>query len=96
MGSGRYRESSGNSGRSLFIRRVPDRARTGDFRKIFSRYGTVKDVYIPNDYYSGRTRGIAYVEFEDRVDINRVVRKTDGISLYGNEIAVKVAEGCRK
>lgn len=34
-----------------------------DLRNIFSQYGEVKDVYIPRDFYTGRPRGFAYVEY---------------------------------
>ncbi|KPM11061.1 RNA recognition motif containing protein 2 [Sarcoptes scabiei] len=48
---------------SLFIKRIPFETRSDDLRALFSRYGRVKDVYIPRDYYSKRIRGFAYVEY---------------------------------
>ena len=32
-------------------------------REIFSRYGGIRDVYIPMDYYTREPRGFAYVEY---------------------------------
>ena len=33
-----------------------------ELRREFARYGPIKDVYIPRDYYSNRPRGFAYVQ----------------------------------
>lgn len=32
-------------------------------RGIFSKYGQIRDVYIPADHFTGRIRGFAYVEY---------------------------------
>ena len=43
--------------------------RSDDLREMFTKYGPVRDVYIPLDYYTREPRGFAYVEypFEQRV-----------------------------
>ena len=40
-----------------------DNQRCQDLRSIFEEFGSIKDVYIPRDYYTGRIRGFAYVEY---------------------------------
>lgn len=37
--------------------------RIEDLRDIFSKFGCIKDVYIPRDYYSRVPRGFAYIEY---------------------------------
>ena len=37
--------------------------RSDDLREMFTKYGPVRDVYIPLDYYTREPRGFAYVEY---------------------------------
>ncbi|GJN04101.1 hypothetical protein PR202_ga21619 [Eleusine coracana subsp. coracana] len=38
---------------SLLVRNIPLSVRPEDLRAPFERFGPVRDVYIPKDYYSG-------------------------------------------
>lgn len=49
-GGGRRRE---NSQGSLLVRNIPLDCRAEELRVPFERFGPVRDVYIPKDYYSG-------------------------------------------
>ncbi|TVU04891.1 hypothetical protein EJB05_48032, partial [Eragrostis curvula] len=53
---------------SLLVRNIPISVRAEDLRVPFERFGPVRDVYIPKDYYSGEPRGFAFVEFVDPYD----------------------------
>jgi len=48
---------------SLYVRNVSDGTRQEEMRDMFEKYGPVKDVYIPLDYYTRRPRGFAYVQY---------------------------------
>jgi len=48
-GYGGRKEGSG----SLLVRNIPLSVRAEDLRVPFERFGPVRDVYIPKDYYSG-------------------------------------------
>jgi RNA recognition motif-containing protein len=37
---------------SLLVRNISDRTDSRDLREYFERYGHVKDVYIPTDFYT--------------------------------------------
>ena len=37
--------------------------RSEDLRRLFARYGRITNVYIPLDYYTGESRGFAYVQY---------------------------------
>ena len=37
---------------SLLVRNIGDRTDSRDLREAFERYGHVKDVYIPTDFYT--------------------------------------------
>ena len=36
--------------------------RTSDVRDFFKVFGELRDVYLPKDYYTKETKGVAYVE----------------------------------
>lgn len=51
-GGGGRRGREGNQG-SLLVRNIPLDCRADEIRVPFERFGPVRDVYIPKDYYSG-------------------------------------------
>lgn len=53
---------------SLLVRNVSYRVTTGEIRNMMEKYGEVRDVYIPLDHHTGRSRGFAFVEFYDARD----------------------------
>ncbi|KII67052.1 Serine/arginine-rich splicing factor 10 [Thelohanellus kitauei] len=91
------------SSQSLFIRNVENSIRSSDLRRIFEKYGPVRDIYIPLDYYTREQRGFAYVQlfiplqrFEDPRDAEDALRAEDGIELHGRRIKIEFARGDRK
>jgi len=50
FGGGRRRD---NNNGSLLVRNIPLDCRPEELRVPFERFGPVRDVYIPKDYYSG-------------------------------------------
>ena len=68
-GRGRSRSRSAEKEpASLLVRNVSFRVSPEELRKVFEKYGDVRDVYIPLDYHSQRPRGFAFVEFQDARD----------------------------
>ncbi|KAJ2768623.1 hypothetical protein IWQ56_002868, partial [Coemansia nantahalensis] len=49
---------------SLHVSRIRKGVKTGDLRAAFERFGKIKDVYIPMDFYSKESRGFGYVELQ--------------------------------
>ena len=48
---------------SLYVRGLTDRVSAQELREACEKYGEVRDVYVPRDYYTKRPRGFAYVEY---------------------------------
>lgn len=68
-GRGRSRSRSAEKEpASLLVRNVSFRVSPEELRKVFEKYGEVRDVYIPLDYSTQRPRGFAFVEFLDSRD----------------------------
>jgi len=81
---------------SLYVKNIPDETLPDDLRDLFSKYGSLSDVYIPLDYYTKRPRGFAYVQFEDPRDAEDAVESVDGKRLFGYTLEVQFAKGDRK
>lgn len=78
----RYRDERPSC--SLLVRNITPRVRSEEIKQIMERlslewtvlddlllpfrYGDVRDVYIPLDYYTKASRGFAFVEFRDSRD----------------------------
>lgn len=62
----------------------------------FGRFGKLTDVYIPMDNYSGRSKGFAFVTFEDVRDAQDALRDMDGIDIDGRRVIVEVAKPRRR
>ncbi|KAF8364804.1 hypothetical protein HHK36_033219 [Tetracentron sinense] len=81
---------------SLLVRNVPMNCRPEDLRAPFERFGPVRDVYLPKDYYSGEPRGFAFVQFVDPSDATEAQYQMNGQLFGGREITVVVAAETRK
>ncbi|KAG5852495.1 hypothetical protein ANANG_G00063030 [Anguilla anguilla] len=59
-----------------------------DLREVFSKYGPLKDVNIVYDQQSRRSRGFAFVYFENREDAKEAKERANGMELDGRRIRV--------
>ncbi|XWS08667.1 hypothetical protein CRYUN_Cryun40dG0021000 [Craigia yunnanensis] len=80
----------------LLIRNLPLDARTEDLRVPFERYGPVKDVYLPKNYYTGEPRGFGFVKFRYGEDAAEAKQRMDHQVIGGREIRIVFAEENRK
>ncbi|PKU59016.1 serine/arginine-rich SC35-like splicing factor SCL30 [Dendrobium catenatum] len=101
-GRGRSPPRRGYGGRrdqnqgSLLVRNIPLNCRAEELRVPFERFGPVRDVYIPKDYYSGEPRGFAFVQFVDPYDASEAQYHMNRQIFHGREITVVVASETRK
>ena len=83
-------------GCSLLVRNLRFETSPGRVRHHFEKYGPVRDVYLPLDYYSKRPRGFGFVEYMNPRDAQDAVGKLDGSLLDGSTIRVVIAHDRRK
>uniref|UniRef100_A0A0D6R1Y2 RRM domain-containing protein n=1 Tax=Araucaria cunninghamii TaxID=56994 RepID=A0A0D6R1Y2_ARACU len=81
---------------SLLVRNIPRDCRPDELRIPFERFGPLKDVYLPKDYYTGEPRGFGFVQFMDPLDAAEAQYHMDGQYIGGREITVVLAEENRK
>lgn len=57
--------------------------------------GEIKDIFIPRDRATQRSRGFAFVRYATREEADRAVAGTDGRDLHGRSLRVEVAKIAR-
>jgi FUS-interacting serine-arginine-rich protein 1 len=88
------RRSPGPTG--LLVRNISLDAREEDLRVPFERFGVVKDVYLPKNYYTGEPRGFAFVKFRDAENAAEAKHHLNHTLIGGREIAIVFAAENRK
>ncbi|CAD5162832.1 serine/arginine-rich SC35-like splicing factor SCL28 [Musa acuminata AAA Group] len=96
-GGGRdYRDRRSSAPSGLLIRNIALDARPEDLRIPFERFGPVKDVYLPKNYYTGEPRGFGFVKFRYAEDAAVAKQHMNHQILGGREISIVYAEENRK
>ncbi|KAL1833418.1 hypothetical protein ACET3Z_003069 [Daucus carota] len=90
----RDRRSPGPSG--LLVRNISLTARPEDLRIPFERFGPVKDVYLPKNYYTGEPRGFGFVKFRNSEDAAEAKHHLNDTVIGGRQIAIVFAAENRK
>ncbi|XP_004508323.3 serine/arginine-rich SC35-like splicing factor SCL28 [Cicer arietinum] len=80
----------------LLVRNLPLDARPEDLRGPFERYGPVKDVYLPRNYYTGEPRGFGFVKYRYGEDAAEAKQHLNHSIIGGREIRIVFAEENRK
>lgn len=81
---------------SLLVRNLRLDCRPEDIRRPFERFGPLKDIYLPKDYYTGEPRGFGFVQYVEPADATEAKYQMDGQVLLGRELTVVFAEENRK
>eukprot|EP00210_Caulerpa_lentillifera_P000009 g8.t2 len=81
---------------SLLFRNLSKGARESELRYYAEKYGPVRDVYLPRDYYTGEPRGIGFVEYTSPRDAEDAKYGLDGTVIFDREISVVFAMQGRK
>lgn len=89
-------DRAGSNMTSLLVRNLSFNLRADEIRRIFSRYGDVRDVYIPQDYYNRKPRGFAFIEFFNRRDALEAMDRLDRYEVDGRELSIVLAKDRRK
>ena len=62
-----------------------------DLRNSFAPFGTVSEVYVAMDKFSGRPRGFAFVTMGSPEEAKLAVDKMNGVSVGGRALTVNEA-----
>lgn len=75
----------------LFVGNLPYTATEAALREHFSVIGPLSYVYLPIDRESGKPRGFAFVEFNDKAQADEAIRRFNNQVFMGRPLAVNEA-----
>ena len=75
----------------LFVGNLPYSATEAALREHFSTIGPLSYIYLPMDRETGKPRGFAFVEFNDRAQAEQAIRQFNNQLFMGRPLAVNEA-----
>ncbi|MBO4331689.1 MAG: RNA-binding protein [Paludibacteraceae bacterium] len=75
----------------LFVGNLDFSVQESELRELFSLHGTPDAVKIVIDRKTGKSKGFAFVEFENDVHAVKSIQDLDGREVNGRKISVKEA-----
>jgi RNA recognition motif-containing protein len=78
--------------KKLFIGNLPYSVTEQTLQETFSPFGEIVEVKLITDRMTGRSRGIAFIEFATEDQAQAAIQGMDNKELEGRVIAVKVAQ----
>mmetsp|Transcript_9328 Transcript_9328/g.17882 ORF Transcript_9328/g.17882 Transcript_9328/m.17882 type:complete len:147 (+) Transcript_9328:775-1215(+) len=81
---------------SLLVRNLDHRVKSEEVKEFFGRFGEVRDVYLPVDYYTRKPRGFGFVEFINYDSAKEALDRTDNVEVLGSVVKVVFAREGRK
>ena len=79
--------------RILFVKNLPFKTTGADLYKIFGRFGSIRQVRMGN---TDKTRGTAFVVFDEMVSAKRANDKLTGFNVEGRFLIVMYFHGKRR
>ncbi len=76
----------------IFVGNIPFDATEEDLRSLFKVLGKIKQILIPRDRETGKSRGFAFVEFEDASQMMEAIARFNNTMLKDRKITVSEAK----
>lgn len=77
--------------KKLFVGNLPFSTTDGELTEAFSQYGEIVEVRVISDRFTGRSKGIAFVEFTTVEAANAAIEGMNNNTLGDRQIFVSVA-----
>ena len=75
----------------LYVGNIPYDTTEGEVRALFQAYEPLNDFFYPNDKFTGRPRGFAFVTVGSREIGEQVIEQLDGSDCGGRNLRVSEA-----
>lgn len=85
-------DSNQNNPKKLFIGNLSYNVTESQLRDIFSEHGEISDLKLITDRDSGRSRGIAFVEYESKENAEDAIKALNEKEFDGRNIQVNIAK----
>jgi RNA recognition motif-containing protein len=77
--------------KKLYVGNLPFTTGESELREIFEKHGALASVNVITDRETGRSRGFAFVEFEDGASADAAQQALDGQEMGGRTLRVNEA-----
>lgn len=77
-------------GTRIYVGNISFDASTEDVKDYFSKFGEVKDCYMPTNRNTGQPRGFAFVVMDDE-PASTAIEESNGIDFFGRPLTVSVS-----
>lgn len=67
-----------------------------ELKEFYSKFGEIRDIYLPRDFYTQRPRGFGFIEFRRFADAKTAREETDDSEVLGCRVKVVFAHEGRK
>lgn len=78
---------------TLFVANLSSDVSERKLRREFETYGPIKRIRVVHDKYSGKPKGYAFIEYEDKEDMKEAYKVADGTRIEGKRCVVDVERG---
>lgn len=75
----------------IYVTNIPYEIKESDLYELFDQIGNVNDICIPVNFETGRPRGFAFIEFDNKVEAENAIEEFNGTFLGNRKIAVSLA-----
>mgnify|MGYP005848901343 CR=1 FL=1 len=76
----------------IFVGNIPFDVTEEDLKTLFKELGKIKQILIPKDRETGKSRGFAFVEFEDSSQMLEAIARFNNALLKNRKITVSEAK----
>lgn len=76
----------------MYVGNIPFNTGEDELRALFSDFGQVTDIHMPNDRETGRPRGFAFVTMDSKEAMESAVETLDGQEFNGRNLRVNEAQ----
>jgi RNA recognition motif-containing protein len=77
---------------NIYVGNLPYSVTDADLRETFSRYGSVDQVNLIADRFSGESKGFGFVEMANNSEADAAIKGLNGSDLKGRNITVNQAK----
>ena len=82
-------------GKKLYVGNLPFSTTEGELKEAFEKHGSLSSVKVITDRETGRSRGFAFVEFEDAASAEAAQAALNGQQMGGRDLRVNEAHDKR-
>jgi RNA recognition motif-containing protein len=82
-------ESQESQGMKIFVASLSYEVTEDELRNVFSPYGNITDLHIANDRESGKSKGFAFITFENYKEGKNAINSLKNTELNGRKMSIQ-------